>query len=165
MEEAKCPDLRELYLHKQKAKQMSTKNVSNVAVTLILKVTICNEESGHAQHNFEPLDIGFSPAISHSIRWMLCLSSQKAVAQDCEKLKIFLRSACKLLSWREKLVDYWTEHEGRSYRWRLSDAHNLACVFTFLAVSKWHIFRIPASKCICMNVEVFQNKARRRKST
>ena len=33
VEEAKCPDIRKLYLHKTKAKQMSTKNMSNVAVT------------------------------------------------------------------------------------------------------------------------------------
>ena len=37
--------------------------------------------------------------------------------------------------------------------------------FIFIAVSKWHLFRIPAIKRICMNVGVFQNKARRKKST
>ena len=94
--------------------------------------------------------IGFSPAT----RWMLCFSSQKVVAQDCEKLKIFSRSVCKLLSWREKLVDW------RSYWWRLSDAHHLRV--HFYSCFKVTPFQILASKRICMNVEVFQNKARRK---
>ena len=34
--------------------------------------------------------------------------------------------------------------------------------FTFIAVESDTFFRIPASKRICMNVEVFQNKARRK---
>ena len=64
-------------------------------------------------------------------------------------------AAFKLLSWREKLVDYCTRR--RSYRRRLSDLR-----VPFYSCFKVHLFRIPASKRICMNVGVFQNKAKRK---
>ena len=39
------------------------------------------------------------------------------------------------------------------------------CAFTFTAVSKRHLFRFRQVKAISMNVQVFQNKARRETST
>ena len=91
---------------------------------------------------------------------MLCLSSQKAVAQDCERLNMFSWSACILLRKGET---------GRLLTKGIATGEGLVmhttCAFTFIAVSKWHFFRIPESKRISMNVGVFQNKARRKKST
>ena len=99
--------------------------------------------------------IGFSPAF----RWMLCLSSQKVVAQDYEILKIFSWSACKLLSWREKLVDSVLHTKAAATGEGL--VMHATCAFTY-SCFKVTLFEIPASKHICMNVEVFQNKARRK---
>ena len=60
----------------------------------------------------------------------------------------------------EEERNWWTTHEGRSYRRRLSDAHYLSV--HFYSCFKVALFRIPASKRICTNVGVFQNKARRK---
>ena len=77
------------------------------------------------------------------------------------KLKIFSWSACKLLNWREKLYGGVLHTKGAATGEGL--VMHTTCAFTFIAVSKWHLSRIPASKRICMNVGVFQNKARRKK--
>ena len=92
----------------------------------ILNVTIC-KESGHAQHDFEPLEEGHWIFSGYKVKVMFILS-ESCSPRLC-KTEIFSWSACKLLSWREKLVDYCTRRAQLQMKALWWDAHYLRVHF------------------------------------
>ena len=148
---------------RQKAKQMSTKKKHVKCCSNILNVTMQREWTCSAwvwTTGRRKNVIGFSPAI----RWMLSLSSQKAVAQDCLKSENILM-VCLQTAGLKRETGRQLHTDPQCAATAESLVMHTTWAFTFIDVSKWHLFRIPASKRICMNVGVFQNIARRKKST
>ena len=137
--------------------------MSNVDSNILNVLRQC-KENGHAQHDFEPLEECHWIFSGYKVNVMFILSESCCSGLWINK-NIFM--VCLQTAELKRETGRLLHGEGLSYRWRprLSDASRMhtTCAFTFIAVSKWHLFRIPASKRICMNVGVFRNKARRKK--